>query len=142
MVDRSGRIINQINYATSDDGKATTFFDGNSLVYKPLVIVGSKIYGVQHPLRKNIKGDDFKDVPLCITIDTSTRSVELLPLSFPRLWEKGEGIGFNTHCSRIYDGKQFIYAFSEYITPNVPLVSLTNVPDISLLNVPLFTGCN
>ena len=30
----------------------------------------------------------------------------------------------------------------EYITPNVPLVSLTNVPDISLLNVPLFTGCN
>ena len=31
---------------------------------------------------------------------------------------------------------------SEYITPNVPLVSLTNVPDISLLNVPLFTGCN
>ena len=31
---------------------------------------------------------------------------------------------------------------TEYITPNVPLVSLTNVPDISLLNVPLFTGCN
>ena len=31
---------------------------------------------------------------------------------------------------------------NEYITPNVPLVSLTNVPDISLLNVPLFTGCN
>ena len=31
---------------------------------------------------------------------------------------------------------------SEYITLNVPLVSLTNVPDISLLNVPLFTGCN
>ena len=34
------------------------------------------------------------------------------------------------------------FAKSEYITPNVPLVSLTNVPDISLLNVPLFTGCN
>jgi hypothetical protein len=32
--------------------------------------------------------------------------------------------------------------YIEYITPNVPLVSLTNVPDISLLNVPLFTGCN
>jgi len=30
----------------------------------------------------------------------------------------------------------------EYITPNVPLVSLTNVPGVSLLNVPLFTGCN
>ena len=116
MVDRSGRIINQINYAISDDGKATTFFDGNSLVYKPLVIVGSKIYGVQHPLLKNIKGDDFKDVPLCITIDTSTRSVELLPMSFPRLWEKGEGIGFNTHCSRIYDGKQFVYAFRKQHT--------------------------
>ncbi len=33
-------------------------------------------------------------------------------------------------------------ALFEYITLNVPLVSLTNVPDISLLNVPLFTGCN
>lgn len=35
-----------------------------------------------------------------------------------------------------------IFPIVEYITPNVPLVSLTNVPDISLLNVPLFTGCN
>lgn len=34
------------------------------------------------------------------------------------------------------------FGIAEYITPNVPLVSLTNVPDISLLNVPLFTGCN
>lgn len=41
--------------------------------------------------------------------------------------------------------KRIILLYSpvgEYITPNVPLVSLTNVPDISLLNVPLFTGCN
>jgi len=36
----------------------------------------------------------------------------------------------------------FSFFIHEYITPNVPLVSLTNVPDISLLNVPLFTGCN
>ena len=36
----------------------------------------------------------------------------------------------------------YIVSIIEYITPNVPLVSLTNVPDISLLNVPLFTGCN
>lgn len=40
------------------------------------------------------------------------------------------------------DGDYQKYHNSEYITPNVPLVSLTNVPDISLLNVPLFTGCN
>ncbi len=31
---------------------------------------------------------------------------------------------------------------NEYITPNVPPISLTNVPGVSLLNVPLFTGCN
>ena len=48
---------------------------------------------------------------------------------------------FNVTQQMVDNTKSYI-ASNEYITPNVPLVSLTNVPDISLLNVPLFTGCN
>lgn len=49
---------------------------------------------------------------------------------------------FYTGFSEMHERIPNFVSLNEYITPNVPLVSLTNVPDISLLNVPLFTGCN
>ena len=88
--------------------------------------------------------------------DSSSANVSVFYGSYPyleermglknRKYEPFAGVGY-THKSNseiewakvgiANDARKY-----EYITPNVPLVSLTNVPDISLLNVPLFTGCN
>lgn len=132
QINRLGKIIKKIDYnITTDKKEMITFFDANSLVYAPFVMIGSKIYGKLHPIkRNNVKGDDFKNFPINVTIDTCTNSVYASSLSFPRLWEKGEGISHNTHASRIYDGKQFVYAF---LTQDSILVTADHVTSKSYI---------
>lgn len=111
QINRKGELLSKKNFDLTNKNEPTTGFDFNSLIYRPMIIKDSKIYGVQFPLSKNIGGDDFKNIPLCITIDTCTGVVEKKQLSYPRLWENGGKMGYNTHCSCIFDGKNFVYAF-------------------------------
>lgn len=124
QINRKGEILKKLDYEMSDNKEIATEFDLNSLVNKTLVIEKSKIYGTQFPLKKQIKGADFDKTPLCLTIDTCTGSVQKLPLNYPRLWESGNKMGYNAHCSRAYDGKHFIYAF---LTENDIIVTTDHI---------------
>ncbi|RHJ93000.1 DUF4221 family protein [Parabacteroides bouchesdurhonensis] len=111
QIDRNGHIQKKYDYSITKEKHTCTPTDFNSLVYKPLTIVDGKIYCMQFPIPPNASEEVLRKTPLSITIDTSTNEVSSLPLSYPILWKKGTGMGLNPHCSRIYNGKQFIYAF-------------------------------
>ena len=66
---------------------------------------------MQYPTPSNANGEQLIKTPLSLTIDTLTNKTTKLPLTYPALWKEGKGMGLNPHCSRIYDGEQFIYAF-------------------------------
>jgi len=84
-----------------------------------------------------------KSWPLHIVIDLKENTESI---RYSQFAQSVDYIELNTNDSCIISDISKIFldedTLIEYITPNVPLVSLTNVPDISLLNVPLFTGCN
>lgn len=111
QMNREGRIKKKLDYTLTDKQEYTTSNDFNTLVYKPLTIVDGKIYLMQYPMPPNANKDQLTHTSLTITIDTLTGEVTRLPLTYPALWEDGSGMGVNPHCSRIYDGKQFVYAF-------------------------------
>lgn len=111
QINRDGKIKKKYNYSVTDKQEYTTDNDFNSLVYKPLVIVEGKIYQMQYPTPANANKKQLINTSLSLTIDTLTNKTTKLPLTYPALWKEGSGIGLNPHCSRIYDGKQFIYAF-------------------------------
>ena len=89
----------------------TTPTDFNSLIYKPLIIQDNKLFCMQYPMPPNCTGEQLKQTPLTVIIDTLTQKVETSQLCYPELWSKGNGMGVNPHCSRIFDGERFIYAF-------------------------------
>lgn len=110
-INRNGEVVKKYNYSVTDKQEYTTADNFNSLVYKPLTIVDGKIYLMQYPVPQNANKKQLMNTPLSINIDTLTGKTAKLPITYPALWEKGRGIGLNPHCSRIYDGKRFIYAF-------------------------------
>lgn len=111
QINKNGEIKKKYNYSVTDKQEYTTDNDFNSLVYKPLTIVNSKIYQMQYPTPSNANREELINTSLTLTIDTLTNKTTKLPLTYPALWKEGKGMGLNPHCSRIYDGKQFIYAF-------------------------------
>lgn len=110
-IDRNGIILNRFSYPTAQNGKMTTPTDFNSLIYKPLIIQDNKLFCMQYPMPPNCTGEQLKQTPLTVIIDTLTQKVETSQLCYPELWSKGDGMGVNPHCSRIFDGERFIYAF-------------------------------
>lgn len=111
QIDKEGNIKKRYDYRTTEEENPTTSTDFNTLIYKPLIIKDHKIYCMQYPMPPNCNKEQLTQTPLTITIDTLTQKVETQKLCYPALWSRGNGMGLNPHCSRIYDGKQFIYAF-------------------------------
>lgn len=110
QINRKGEILKKIEYDTDSKGNRVSEFWATSLMCKNFTIIGSKMYIPQFPLKNvDIVGDDFDTFPLCATIDTVDNSIETLPLTYPHLWEKNDGIAHKTHYSFLFDGKQFIY---------------------------------
>lgn len=111
QINKQGIIMNKYDFSKTDDGLITTGTDFNSLIYKPLIIQNHKIFCMQYPMPPNCDGEQLKKTPLTVTIDTISKEVKASKLCYPELWSKGDGMGLNPHCSRIFDGKRFIYAF-------------------------------
>lgn len=111
QINRNGKIKKKYNYSVTSKQEYTTDNDFNSLVYKPLIILGNKVYLMQYPVPPNANEKQLLNTSLSLEIDTLTNETIKLPLTYPALWKEGKGMGLNPHCSRIYDGKQFVYAF-------------------------------
>lgn len=88
-------------------------FSSSSILYHPIVQVGTYFYLKQGNMKYAPNGDDWSKVPLNAKVYTLNRLISFSSLKHPRFWEKSSPImnSINVEASYEYDGRNFIYAF-------------------------------
>jgi hypothetical protein len=110
--DTTGRIVQKISYAKSDNGMVLLpSFTSVTVSYTPLVIVNDTFYVTQVPM----PGKEPDTWPVSCYIDTIHHSVKALPFCFPPILKANElrtvGTGAELSYSRCFDGSRFVYSF-------------------------------
>ena len=107
-IDSTGTLIQKIRYGTTDSGYEIIPHRSFSFFYTPLVFLDSKLYLLQRPW----EGNQGRTTPLCVVIDTLNQLHYELPYPFPALVKENEPVSGNVwSCSRVFNGKEFVYSF-------------------------------
>jgi hypothetical protein len=119
LINGKAEVIDKYPFHETTDGIPLKGFSSASFTYSPLVWLDNKMYIMPTCNRWTEKN------PVCASMDTKDHSVHaLLGFSyptFPGADNKAKISGAENYVSRIWDGKQFVYAF--YFDEDIYVVS-------------------
>lgn len=110
--DTSGKISQRIHFEKTDAGQPLIPFIFTNK--SPFVFIGDSLY-ISQTLNPFYGNKTFDESPVKIVVDTAEKSVEALPMRFPKLItfaDLGTPAGFGCDFSDCYDGKTFVYSFA------------------------------
>ncbi|MDR2120529.1 MAG: DUF4221 domain-containing protein [Tannerella sp.] len=108
IVDSGARVKDKFRYDKATDGTTLGDFPASSSVYKPMVVIGNRLFIFPRPNR-------HQDVnPLCCAVDLADKSVYGLEVQFPKfpfVRETFKAAGAETEFSSCFNGDGFAYSF-------------------------------
>lgn len=108
LIDSSSNLKEQLVYDKSSDETPLRRSFSTSDYFRPIRIIGSKIYTISRCNRNE------QPNPVSITIDMKTKEVDYLPFNYPQIQKtmnKLKAFGLEDQFSRDFDGSHFIYSF-------------------------------
>lgn len=114
-VDTNKCIVQKIPYGKTDEGyQVVPSYTPSSHPYVPPVQIGDKLY-ITQTMANHIYPSE--KTPVSVAIDTVSKECCLLPFTYGDVFTKEQMENAQSACSRIWDGKHFIYSFQ--MSPDV-----------------------
>lgn len=117
QVNDRGVILKRIPYVQTNSGEQTVPSYSTTFSYTPIVFIGSNMYLSQGINYTQYNKEVYEKSPICLIVDTVSRSVESVPFTFPPLVPVQKVIGYETlgtefFYSRDFNGESFVYSFA------------------------------